>query len=466
MKWPGKSLIAVVILGAGGYGAGSVFWKTNTPIATADLKEFVPDERVAVKRGDIRRVVNSSGKVLPNQEIRLKCKASGQIIEMPFGVSDKVKKGDLLFRLDPADEERNTRRAKVALAVSQNRLEATRVQYDIAAQTLKTDQARVASEINSAKVKLDDLTTTLNRARQLFQKDLISREELEKTQVATTQGQLALDQSKLRLEEMKTAELALRLKKNDIEVAKAQVETDELKLQDAQQRLNDTKVFAPVDGVISTVLAREGQIVSSGTSSTSNGTDLLDLTDISRIFAEVNVDESDIAEIREGLPALIHTESATDKVYEGKVVYITPKGVRSRAVVNFAVRVEILEKENPALRPEMSTNVDIILDQRKNALTLPRPAIIANGDKQYVLVLKEPTSPATADTTKANKEERTEKREVTTGLADGESIEILSGLNEGETVIMGLSADETRWINSALDKGNMTKQNGKRVQRR
>ncbi len=465
-----KIFVVLLVLGGGGYGIWHYFFAKKDAITVNDLKKYVPDEKVVIKTGDIRKIVNASGKVLPNQDIRLKCKASGQIVEMPYNISDRVKKGEMLVRLDPVDEERNTRKAKVALEVAQTKLRACEISYDVAKQTLETERAKVDSDISSAEVKLGDLKTTLNRAQQLFAKNLVSREELDKAEVACKQGELTLKQAQLKLNDLKTSELSLELKKSDIEQAKAQIETNQIQVQDAQQRLKDTTLLAPIDGVISAVSARVGQVVSSGTSSTTSGTDLLDLTDMSRIFAEINVDESDVAGIREGMPSVISIDSGGERKYDGKVVYITPKGVRSRGVVNFTVRVEILQKESPALRPEMSTNVDIILDQRKGVLVAPLAALHAEDGRFYAQVVQAASEQPQGTTAPAAKgagvpagsgtmpaAEITEKREVKLGLSDGSYAEVLSGLKEGDTILISLSSDESRWISKMLDKDNMTK---------
>lgn len=472
MRLAVKLFIVILILGGGGYAVWRHYYAEDPQHAAQDLRRYIPDEDVKVTRGDIRKIVNATGKVLPNQDVSLKCKASGQIVEMPFNISDRVKKGDLLVKLDPVDEERNTRKAQVALDVSISKLDTAKVNFEIAKQTLETDRAKVASDITSAEVKLNDLKTTLNRAEQLFAKDLVSREELDKAEVAFKQGELDLKQTKLKLDDLKTSEMSLQLKKSDIDQANAQVETNRLQLLDAQQRLKDTTLLAPLDGVITTVSARVGQVVSSGTSSTTSGTDIMDLTDLSRLFAEINVDESDVAGIREEMPARIVTDSSPDKVYEGKVLYIAPKGVRSRGVVSFTVRVEILAKESPALRPEMSTNVDVILDQRKNVLTIPVPAVIAENGKYYVQVVKPAATvgasaapvasaaPAVGGSpagTPAAPTRQTEKREVKLGLSDGGMVEVVDGVTEGETLVITLSAEESRWVSKALDKDNMAK---------
>lgn len=464
-----KILLVLAVLGGGGYGVWHFFFKKSADVSVDDLRKYVPDEKAVVKTGDIRKIVNASGKVLPNQDIRLKCKASGQIVEMPFGISDRVKKGELLVRLDPVDEERNTRKAEVSLEVAQTKFRASEISYEVASQTLETDRAKVASDITSAEVKLGDLKTTLSRAQQLYAKNLVSKEELDKAEVAFKQGELVLKQTQLRLNDLKTSELSLQLKKSDIEQARASVETARLQLQDAKQRLNDTKVFAPMDGVISNMIARVGQIVSSGTSNTSGGTDLMDLTDVSRIFAEINVDESDVPEIRVGMPAIIATDAGGERKYDGKVIYITPKGVRSRGVVNFTVRIEILHEEGPSLRPEMSTNVDVILDQRKNVLLVPVASLRPENGKYFVQVAQgtadaqpaaagaTPTGTAPAQTGAGAPAPAAEKREVKVGLTDGTMAEITEGLKEGETVLITLGAEESRWVSKMLDKGNMTK---------
>lgn len=439
-----KILVVLAVLAGGGYAAWYYGWREDAP-GVDELRRYVPDEEVVVERGNIRRVVSTSGRIIPKQEITIKCKASGEAVELPFDVSDRVKRGDLLMRLDPTDEERSVRRAKVDLEVSKSRLEASKINYEMAKQKVASDTERVNSEIASVEIRFKDKEQDLQRTEQLFSKDLISQEELDKARVAQQQASQDMIAVRVKLRELETSRIALLLRKNEIEISEAQVETDQIKLSDAEQRLADTKVFSPTDGVLSALHIRVGQIVSSGTSSVNAGTDILTITDMSEIYSDVNVDESEIPNIKQGMRAEVTTDAAGTRKFPGKVVRIWPKGSRRGGVVNFVVRVEILEAESPYLKPEMNTNIDIVLDEREDVLRLPRAAL-RRDKKQYFVNL-------------ITGEGVTEVRNVEIGVADSANVEIVSGLEEGDKVLLSLSAAESRWVSQMLDRENMVKWN-------
>lgn len=110
-------------------------------------------EIVTVQKGDIRVIVEATGRVVPDQEVEIKCKASGEIIQLPVDVSDVVKKGDLLLQLDPEDEERSVKRAKVALAVSQAQQAQSVLSLQIAERDLVTAGVRARATLVSSEAK-------------------------------------------------------------------------------------------------------------------------------------------------------------------------------------------------------------------------------------------------------------------------------------------------------------------------
>ncbi|MBI5787589.1 MAG: efflux RND transporter periplasmic adaptor subunit [Candidatus Schekmanbacteria bacterium] len=404
--------------------AGGLIWKYYifAPAADEEKEKQKQPQIVSVKRGDLKVVVEATGRVIPEQEVEIKCKASGEIIKLPVDVSDMVKKGDLLLQLDPDDEERSVKQAEVTLAGSEARLSQSKLNLKIAERDLASERIRSEADLKSAEAKLKETAAKLARAQQLFEKKMISSAELDTIQSGQAQAAADLENARARIDDLKTKEVEINSKREDIEIAVAQVESDQLSLSDARERLKDTKVAAPIDGVVSGKNVQIGQIIASGISNVGGGTTVLSLADLSRIYVLVAVDESDIGKIVNGQPAQIMVDAHPDTIFRGQVMRVATKGTITANVVTFEVKVEVTGENKRLLMPEMTANVEIAADQKHAVLLVPVAAIERRQQNQIVWMSKPDGS--------------LQERTVETGVSDGASLEILSGLMEGEKVIL------------------------------
>lgn len=446
-----KYLVIFAVIG------GGIWWwysRKGKNAANIDIRALVPDKVVKAQRGDIRRVVSGTGSVVNNRDVTIKCKAGGQIIKLPFDVSDVVKEGDILMQLDPVDEERNLQQAQVNLKTAENDLETAKLNLKISWDDLKNSKQRTDANIRSSEINLKNTRRDYERNRQLFAKKLISQEVMDKSEQSYENSQITHSTNLLALEDLKNKEMSLQVSEKRIFNNEAAVENKRISLQDAEQRLKETTVVSPTRGVISELAVQVGDMVASSTTNTGGGTKIMTISDNSRMFTNVDVDESEIVNIKPGLPVEIRTESVDERKYKGKVVRIDPKGTRTRGVVTFKVRVEFIDDDLSVLRAEMSTNIDVILAERKDVIKVPLRAVSQEKGKYFVTLPKSVKDKVVPG----------EKREVKTGLTDGENIEICEGLNEGEEVLITVSADESRWIQKALNRDTMTQwSSGKRV---
>jgi putative ABC transport system permease protein len=146
--------------------------------------EAKPPEVVAVERGPVRETVSCTGRVVPAQEVEIKCKASGEVASVPYDVSDVVKKGALLVELDPVDEQRRVNQAQVALAASRAQVELKRNALTVAERTLATDREKAEAALAAAEVRARDARAKAERMGVLFQKKLASEEERDGAETA------------------------------------------------------------------------------------------------------------------------------------------------------------------------------------------------------------------------------------------------------------------------------------------
>ena len=385
----------------------------------------------AVCRGPITMAVSTTGRVVANLDVEIKCKASGRVTALPRDVSDGVKEGELLVELDPVDEERRVRRAEVALSASRARLEQARQNLVIAGRSLETDKRRAAAALVSAKARAADLRAKAGRARQLMQKNLSSREEHDTAETAAVAAEADLENARLTVEDLGTQELALDVKRQEVRTREAEVKSDEISLADARERLKDTKVHAPIGGVVSGRYVEIGQIVSSGINNVGGGTRLLTVSDLSRTHILAAVDESDIGKAEVGQAARITADAYPQETFRGRVERIATRGESSSNVVTFEVKIEVRGRNRLLLKPEMTANVEIVAAERTGALLVPVGAITRRAGRHFATVEK-------ADGT-------LEERPVRIGITDGTKTEVLDGLAEGERVVANASASASRW---------------------
>jgi RND family efflux transporter MFP subunit len=220
------------------------------------------------------------------------------------------------------------------------------------------------------------------------------------------------------------------------------VQSNQIELTLAQQRVKDTVVVAPMDGVVSARNVQIGQIISSGISNVGGGTTVLVLSDLSRLYVLASVDESDIGKVEKGQRARITADAFPGTEFRGEVVRIATRGVNTSNVVTFEVKIEVLGPNKGLLRPEMTANVEIVAAEQPEALLVPAEALTRREGRRLAQVVR-------ADGT-------LEERAVETGLGDGTQVEILSGLSEGETVGYRKGETESRWRSDGDDRQRRT----------
>jgi RND family efflux transporter MFP subunit len=211
--------------------------------------------------------------------------------------------------------------------------------------------------------------------------------------------------------------------------AKIKLEQAQLALDEAKQQIEDTKIVAPFDGMVSSVKA----VVGGSSSSASIG-----LTDAGQYHVDVLVDETEIGQIKAGQQAKITFDALPDVTVTGKVARINPAGTVSNGVVNYKVRVD-LDPTTAALRSDMTANVQMILDTHTDVLAVPGTAIRSDSAGGYYVNVV-----GTDDTV--------QRVPVTTGYTDGSLTEISGEVQEGQTVYLNeptttTTATQSRGVN-------------------
>ena len=409
----------------------------------SELLSQVEYNKVKVLKGDLIVKVSAKGIVEPNFKVEVKSKASGKILKFSLEEGEIVKKGQALLHLNKNDETRNVAKANADLTSGEASLKKSKTALLLQKNRYETDLKITSSEVEEAEVNLEDSKYQKKRQYELYKKKYISEETLEKAVTSFKVNQENLTQAKIRYQAAQGAIHDISMKKHEVELAAAEVTRRQIALDESKERLEETDIYSPISGVIIQKLVEEGQIISSGVSSVSGGTPLAEIADMSRIFIIADVDETDIGEIREEQKVEVTADAFYGKIFKGKVLRISPKGVVENSITIFKVKIEILGQGKNVLKPMMSSNVDIVTNKIKNTLYVSRQAIRLSEGKSFAVIINN---------------ELPEEIEIKTGIRTPLYIEVLTGLMADQEVIIGdwekliKEAKESKNKGSALKK--------------
>ncbi|HEY6936886.1 MAG TPA: efflux RND transporter periplasmic adaptor subunit [Terriglobales bacterium] len=369
--------------------------------ATHGGTKIDPTKLAKVERGDLAKSVVATGKVEPITKVEIKSKASGIVKKLLVDAGDRVKKGQVLCELDRDEIEAQVNSARAQLLASQ-----------AAERGAGADLARAKVDAEGPDVPL--LKRAYDRAMRMAKDGVVSQSSLDDAQ---KNYELALNKQNV----AKAQVLVLTAKEKQ---AAAQVEQDKAHLAQLEEQLSYTTITSPIDGVILSRDVEMGDAVSSILVLGSSATLIMTLGDTSQVYVKGKVDESDIGKVYLGQPARIKVESFKDKTFHGKVTKIAPMGVEKDNVTTFEVRVSI---NNPGgeLKANMTANAEIILEEHKNVLQIPEGALIYDKDKKTYVQVPDPSA-----------KDGARKVAINAGISNGAKTEVLSGLKEGEQVVL------------------------------
>ncbi len=347
-----------------------------------------------VARRDIAYSAIADGVVEPILTVEVKSKASGEITALPVDTGHEVKASDILVRIDPVD-------AQNAFAQAEADLEAT-----LARQRF-TESA-------------------LRRAEQLREENMYAEADYDEAVYEARQAQA--------------------------DAVKARINLDL-----ANRRLEETTVRAPISGTILTKSVEVGNVIASAVSQVSGGTVLMTMADLSSIEIRSFVDEVDVGRVTAEMPVRITVEAYPGRDYRGTVDRIEPQAIVEQNVTLFPVLVR-MRNEDRSLRPGMNVEVEIMLARRDDVISVPTEAIRSaddielaaqflglspsslDGDGMNVSPESTNHKPSSSNVRRAiafvNTAEGPEIRPIMVGVSDWNHAEILSGLSDGEEVIL------------------------------
>ncbi len=387
------------------------------------------------KKATIVEKVSASGAVQPVREIKISPDVAGEITQLNVEEGDSVTMGQLLVKIRPDNFI--------------NALERAQANYD--QQTANLASAK-ASEAR-AKATLIRAEADYNRSKKLFDEKVLSEADWELTQQNYAVAQNDYESAK-----------------QSVAAARYILKSSKANVDDAQENLRLTSVFAPANGIVSKLDVEQGERVV-GTQQFA-GTEMLRIADLNKMEVRVDVNENDIIRVSLGDTAIIDVDSYThlDKKFKGVVTSIANTAndkVSQDAVTEFEVKIRILNQSYVDLldestkfpfRPGMTASVEIVTDSKDNILSVPLSAVTTRNqdDLEKMMAKKgrgdneedaegeddaEDNTPVDADEVTeivfVNDGGTAKVVKVKTGISDYENIEILEGLSEGDEIISG-----------------------------
>jgi len=376
--------------------------------------------KVAVEKTTVHTItetVTASGKIYPETEVKISPEVSGEIIELTVEEGDSVRKGQLLVRINPAIYSSLVNQAEASVQQS------------------RAQVANSREMVAQAKANYDQSLANYKRNQKLFNDKVISAMEFEQSESA-----------------YRSAKASYEAAQANVSGGGYSVQGAAAGLNQARENLRKTTIMAPTSGIISALNVKLGERVV-GTAQMA-GTEMLTIADLGRIEVRVDVSETDIAKVKLGDTTLIEADAYRNRKFTGVVSKISVSSkstgmqqVSTDQVTNYTVHILILPSSYADLmaqmpskfpfKPGMSASVEIQTRRERNILSIPVNAVTTrdypdslkkkneqlDDIRQVVFVYDEKTKKVTL-------------RDVKTGIQDNQYIQILSGLKDGEQVVI------------------------------
>jgi len=341
------------------------------------------------QKHDLTSVISASGEVKPKKNVNISAHVPGRILKIGVKEGDVVKKGDFLLKLDSTQYEANAERDQAIIQSNKSAL----IQVE----------ARMKNDLNN-----------YGRQKKLFDMQLISKEQLE------------------------TSQVQYDVTRAQYEATKNQIQQAEASLKSTLDSLSKTVYNAPIDGIITSLRIEEGEVAIIGTMN-NPGTVLMTIADLSEMEVEVEVDETDVVGVRLGQTAEVKVDALAGQTLKGTVTEVGSSALQKLTTTaqeskDFKVVVTLVDPPL-SLKPGLSASADIIVAEKKSVLAVPISALILKekGEKNPASS-KKPVEEEGVFTVEAG---RAKFYPVVKGITGELLIEISSGLKEGQDIIVG-----------------------------
>lgn len=371
----------LILILALGAGIGSYFYINKTE--DANQVHYITEP---AKRTTIDKNVLATGSVRASQRTEVGAQVSGKIISLNVKLGQAVKKGDLIAEIDASNQSNSLSTAEASLASYQAKLKSAQVALEVA----QSNYARLSKLYKSDSASLSDLETAKN---------------------------------------------TLASAKATVDEVKSQIQTAQISVNDAKTNLNYTQIISPMDGIIVSVPVSVGQTVNSNQTSPT----IVQVADLSKMLIKLEISEGDIAQVQEGQEICFTTLAEPNRTYQSKIDTVDPalttltdnnyteESGNTEAIYYYANA--LVDNADNRLRIGMTVQGQVNIAKRENVLVVPTSTLKKKGNKTTIQVLNN---------------NQVEEKEIQTGLSDSQYTEVISGINEGEQVVVTQRADSEK----------------------
>lgn len=443
MKKIALIILAIIVVAGGIYGYISYQGAKAAKEAAASL------ETVVLTKGELSSTISVIGTVRARQTTTLYWETTGSVEAVNVKEGDSVKRGDILASLEKDSLPQTVINAQGDLVTAQQALEDLTIEATQAKVTAMQNITTYEEAVRDAQYQLDNFLVPtnqknmtaveavrvteekLNAAREAFQPyklDPFESRKRQDTKEALDLAQADYDAAVKRLKyeyALEVAQANLKKAMQDYDKYKdgplqAELEAAKAKVAAVQATINTQWIKAPFDGIVTYVVPQVGDQIAQ--SSSLADTQAFRIDDLSKLYIDLDVAETDIGRVKIGQDATIVFDALQDKVYHGKVDSVDMVGDTSSDIVNFTVTVEVTDADE-AVRPGMTAEVDIVTDHRENVLLIPNQAIRTENNNKMVYV--KGSGPETKTVV------------ITVGISSDAYSELLTGdLKEGDSVVL------------------------------
>jgi len=339
-----------------------------------------------VEKGSISKTVVATGKIEALYKAEIKSKIGGLIKQFYVEEGDRVKAGQKLVEIIPG---------------------ATPV-----------EMVRARTEVKATALDKAVSEKTYLRSKELKEQKLIPSEEYDQAEAAFL---IAKTRFYAAMAQLRVLEQGSNVKFLTEGIELSEQDRREIE-KETQEAIASMTLIAPISGVILSRDTDKGSAVIP-ISSAYGGTVIITIADVSEKHFRGDVDEADIGNVRIGLPVRIYVEAYPDEPFKAELIRISPLGREEDDIINFEIRATVVDSADK-LRVGMSADGELILEEHENVLVIPEGAIIYEDGKTFVNIQDD------------SAEEGKRKIEITKGISDGLKTEVLSGLKEGQVVVL------------------------------
>ena len=413
IKW-GVIALVIVALGALAY----TFLKPE---------ETTPNYLTAtVEVGDIENNVMASGKVKALNTVDVGAQVSGEVKRLYVEVGDEVKQGDLIAQIDQVTQKNSLSNEQASLEQSEAALQSAQAESLSKQASLKSAYADLASRQSELKQAQSDFA----RLQDLVAIDAISQQEYDTQATSVETAKAAVANARAAID---TAKAAVATTEANINSQQAALRKSRTNVSTAEEDLSYTTIRAPISGTVVSITTEQGTTVNANQTAPT----LVTLADLSTVRINAQISEADVINVSAGMPAYFNIIGNPDQQYDATLTAIepAPEQISSTSSTDAAIYyVGYVEVPNPdrLFRIDMTAQIYIIVNEAKNALLVPSTVIQEKRSKG-----KEKGKAATGKFVRVLKEDGTvEERTVEVGIDNRVNAQILSGLKEGEEVII------------------------------